>query len=372
MFRLLAVALAIGTISDGRTSRVAYAQGATDPAVVKARAAINHGQYAEAEAILKPIATKDPVGEAALELGLFYEMMGRRDESRALLQRISNIQAGSRTSAAEYARLGRAARALGEFQLANDAYRIAVEKAPDDPSLHTGWGELFLQVHNNAEAVKSFQDALEADDKWIPALLGVSQALLDVNPPAAEKAVQQALALDSDVLAGHLLMAQIQLDKSDREAAKASIAKVKAINPDSLDALALSGAVAYIEDRNNDFQQEASAALKINPRFSDAYRVAGDLAAANYRFEEAVALSRKALGVDPGDVRTLAALGVQLLRTGDEGEARTVLEKAFAIDKFDQTTFNLLTMLDSLDKFETMTEGNIVVKSAYERNAGDA
>ena len=362
LFRLLAVALAIGTISDGRTSRVAYAQGATDPAVVKARAAINHGQYAEAEAILKPIATKDPVGEAALELGLFYEMMGRRDESRALLQRISNIQAGSRTSAAEYARLGRAARALGEFQLANDAYRIAVEKAPDDPSLHTGWGELFLQVHNNAEAVKSFQDALEADDKWIPALLGVGQALLDVNPPAAEKAVQQALALDSDVLAGHLLMAQIQLDKSDREAAKASIAKVKAINPDSLNALALSGAVAYIEDRNNDFQQEASAALKINPRFGGAYRAAGDLAAANYRFEEAVALSRKALGVDPGDVRTLAALGVQLLRTGDEGEARTVLEKAFAIDKFDQTTFNLLTMLDSLDKFETMTEGNIVVK----------
>ena len=49
LFRLLAVALAIGTVSDGRASRVAYAQGATDPAVVKARAAMNHGQYAEAE-----------------------------------------------------------------------------------------------------------------------------------------------------------------------------------------------------------------------------------------------------------------------------------------------------------------------------------
>ena len=50
LFRLLAVALAIGTISDGRTSRVAYAQGVSDPTVVKARAAINRGQYAEAEA----------------------------------------------------------------------------------------------------------------------------------------------------------------------------------------------------------------------------------------------------------------------------------------------------------------------------------
>lgn len=362
LFRLLAVALAIGTVSDGRTSRVAHAQGASDPVVVKARAAINRGQYAEAEGLLKPLVSKNPDGEAALELGLFYQMMGRHDEARTLLERIADMAVGSRTSPAEYARLGRAARALRQFQLANDAYRLGSEKAPSDPAVHTGWGELFLQVHNNAEAVKSFQDALEADDKWIPALLGVAQALIDGNPPAAEKAVDQALSLDPEAVVGHLLKAQLELDKSDREAAKAAIAKARAINPASLDAFALSAAIAYIEDRTGDFQKEADAALKINPRFSDAYRVPGDLAAANYRFEEAVVLSRKALGIDPNDVRTLAALGVQLLRTGDEAEARTVLEKAFAIDKFDQTTFNLLTMLDSLDKFETITEGDIVVK----------
>jgi tetratricopeptide (TPR) repeat protein len=363
VFRLLALALAVGTVSDGRTSRIAYAQGATDPTVVKARAAVNRGQYAEAEALLKPLVERTPSGEAALELGLFYQMMGRRDESLVLLRRIADVQVGPRTTPVEYARLGRAARALGEFQLANDAYRIATEKAPNDPSLHTGWGELFLQAHDNAEAAKSFQDALAADDKWIPALVGMAQALLDVNPPAAEKAVQQALELDPDVVDAHLLKARLELDKSDREAAKASIAKAKAINPLSLEALALSGAVAYVEDRHTDLQQDASSALKINPRFSGAYRVPAELAAGNYRFEEAVALSRKALEIDPNDERTLSALGVQLLRTGDEAEAREVLEKSFAIDKFDQRTFNLLTMLDSLDKFDTTTDANIVFKS---------
>ena len=189
VFRLLAVALAIGTVSDGRTSRIAYAQGATDPVVVSARAAMHRGQYAEAESLLKPLAARTPDGEAALELGLFYEMMGRRDEALTLLRRIADLPAGPRTSPAEYGRLGRAARALGEFQLANDAYRIATEKAPNDPSLHSGWGELFLQVHNNAEAAKSFQDALGADDKWIPALVGMARALLDVKTAAAEQAV---------------------------------------------------------------------------------------------------------------------------------------------------------------------------------------
>src|SRR5688572_5902906 len=149
LVRLLAIALAIGTVSDGRTSRVAYAQGATDPTVVKARAAISRGQYVEAEALLKPLAARAPEGDAALELGLFYEMMGRPDEARPLLQRVSNIQAGARTSPAEYARLGRAARALGECQLANDAYRIAAEKAPKDPAVHTGRGELFPPGHDN-------------------------------------------------------------------------------------------------------------------------------------------------------------------------------------------------------------------------------
>src|SRR5687768_652925 len=361
-FRLIAVALAIGTVSDGRTSRIAYAQGATDPTVVKARAAINRGQYAEAEALLKPLAARVPEGEAALELALFYDMMGRRDEALPLLRRITDMRVEG-ASPAEYARLGRAARALGEFQLANDAYRIATERAPNDPSLHTGWGELFLQVHNNAEAAKSFQDALSVDGKWIPALVGMAEALIDVNPPAAEKAVQQALALDPDVGEAHLLKARLELDKSDRDAAKKSIEKAKEINPVSLDALALSGAVAYVEDRPADLQREVSAALKINPRFAGAYRVPAELAAANYRFEEAVALSRKALEIDPNDVRTLSALGVQLLRTGDEAEARKVLEKSFEIDKFDQTTFNLLTMLDSLEKFDVTTQGDIVFKS---------
>lgn len=363
LFRLIAVALAIGTVSDGRATRIAYAQGAVDPLVIKARAAINTGQYHEVEPLLKPLASKAPDGEAALELALFYEMMGRREESRPMLQRISDLQVGPRTTPDEYARLGRAARELGEFQLANDAYRIATEKAPKDPSLHTGWGELFLHVHNNAEAAQSFQDALEADDKWIPALVGMARALVDANPPAAEKAVQQALSLDANVVEAHLLQAQLHLDKSDREAAKAAVARAKSINPASLDTHALSAAIAYVEGRDADFQREANAALTINPRFAGAYRVPAELAASNYRFEEAVALSRKALEIDANDVRTLSALGIQLLRTGDEEDARKVLEKSFSIDKFDQTTFNLLTMMDSLEKFDVVTEGNIVFKS---------
>ncbi len=204
--------------------------------------------------------------------------------------------------------------------------------------------------------MKSFQDALEADKNWIPAMLGVAQVLMNENPPEATKAVQQALALDPESVNAYLLMAQLDLDRSDREAAKGRLAKAKAINPASLDTIALSAGIAYVEDRQSEFKSEAAAALKINPRYAGAYRIPADLAASNYRFEEAVALSRQALTVDPNDVQTLAALGVQLLRTGDEAEARQVLEKAWSIDRSNVTTKNLLDMLDKLEKFDAISQ----------------
>ena len=100
--------------------------------------------------------------------------------------------------------------------------------------------------------------------------------------------------------------------------------------------------------------------------------MAAEQAASNYRFEEAVALNRQALTVDPDDVRIHAALGVQLLRTGDEAEARDHLETAWNADKFDRTTLNLLRMMDSLDKFEVVREGNVIVKLDPKEVTGDA
>jgi tetratricopeptide (TPR) repeat protein len=330
--------------------------------VARARVEINRGGYAEAENILKPVAAKAPTGDAALELGLLYQMLGRRAEALTLLDPLANLPVTPRTGPADYARIGRAARALGQMQLANDAYRIATERAPDDPAIQAGWGELWLQTHNNAEAVKSFADALEIDDHFAPAQLGMAQALIDDNAPAAMKLVNEVISADPTSVPAFLLLAQLELDRSDRAAAKAAIDKARAINPVSLDALALSAAIAYIEDRRSDFENDATAALKINPHFGDAYRVPAEQAASNYRFEEAVALNRRALAVDPDDVRIHAALGVHLLRTGDEGEARDQLEIAFKADPFDHTTFNLLTMMDSLEKFEVFQQGNLIVK----------
>jgi Flp pilus assembly protein TadD len=90
--------------------------------------------------------------------------------------------------------------------------------------------------------------------------------------------------------------------------------------------------------------------------------VVADLSARNYRFEEAVRLTEQALSLDPGNSRAYADLGMHLMRTGDEAGARRALDRAFKLDGFDRITFNLLALLDTLDKFEVIREGDLVLK----------
>ena len=61
-----------------------------DPNVVavKARALIARGRYREAEALLRPVAARAPTSEAALELGLLQQMLGRPDAT-AMLERVA-------------------------------------------------------------------------------------------------------------------------------------------------------------------------------------------------------------------------------------------------------------------------------------------
>jgi Flp pilus assembly protein TadD len=139
----------------------------------------------------------------------------------------------------------------------------------------------------------------------------------------------------------------LALDDRRRDDARASIKKALAINPNSLEARALDAAMAFLEARPDDFQRIVGEVLKINPVYGEVYRVAGDHAARNYRFDEAVDLTRRALMVDKDSTQAYSDLGMDLLRTGDEPGARRALETAFKADPYDVVTYNSLALLDT-------------------------
>jgi tetratricopeptide (TPR) repeat protein len=329
-------------------------------AAILAQLAIRRGKFDDAIAVLEPAAAREPDGEAALTLGLLYQQLGR---ARDAVRYINDVYRASaqRGDAESLYRGARAAQAMGQPRDANTLYRAATA-AGNDPAVHTSWGQLFLEKYQRGEAMRSFQDALKADPQWAPAHAGLARVLAEENPPAAAAAANRALEIDGDLVDAHLLLAELELDKSRRDGALERLAKVLAINPSQLEARSWLAGIAYVRGDKTGYDAEVKRVLAINPAFGDVYRIAADLAAKNYRFDEAVALTRQAVALDPANSKAYGSLGMHLMRTGEEAEARRVLERAFTLDAFDVVTYNLLSLLDTLDKFVVEKSGDLIVK----------
>jgi tetratricopeptide (TPR) repeat protein len=332
-----------------------------DPNVVaiRARALVERGRYADAEAALRPAAARAPSSEAALQLGLLQQMLGH--DATAIFEKIAAL-AETSDDPVEIGRAARALRALGRFEESKEAYRDATSGAPTDASLQTAWGDLFLQKYNRAEALKSYQMSLQMDARWTPALVGAAQALEEDNPPQAAAFAKRALEINPSSVDALLFLARQAADADKNDEAKDHLQKALGVNPASLDAHALIAALAYVDDRQQEYEAEVVKTLAIVPNYGEVYRVAGERAAHKYRFDEAVTLARRASALDASNSRALSDLGMDLLRTGDETAARTALEQAFKLDGYDVVTKNLLDVLDKVDQFVTIRDGDIIVR----------
>jgi tetratricopeptide (TPR) repeat protein len=286
-------------------------------------------------------------------LGLLYKELGRA-EADGLLGRVADSQ--------DLLVAGRALHALHRFDEANNLLRSAAAKAPGDPAVNTAWGELYLDAHQKADALDLFSTALKTDARWTPALLGAARSLSDDDPPQAIAAASKAIELNPSFVDAYLFVAGQLLDQDHKAEAQKEVQKALAVNPASPDAHALLAAVAFVEDRTADFDSEVAKALTVAPKRGSVFQIAGELTAHQYRFEEAVALFRRGLALEPENPEILSDLGMALLRTGDEAEAREALERSFKLFPRDKPTLNMLTMMDSLDKFETIRDGDIIVK----------
>jgi tetratricopeptide (TPR) repeat protein len=338
---------------------LARARPAGDPAAaaILGRLEVDKGRYQEALAILRPAANRSPLSDAALELALLEQKLGRAADASP---RLNVIFRASENDPASLTRAARAAAALGKAREANSLFRSA-SAGGSNPALDTAWGLLFFEKYNWPEAVKSFQQALAADPEWAPAHAGLARTLAEDDPPAAAAAATRALEIDPRLADAELLLAQLDLDNTRWDAARERLDRVLANNPSHLEARALAAAVAYVRGSRAAFDTEAKKALAINPAYGEVYREAAQLAARNYRFDEAVGLAREAVALDPTNARAHAELGMHQMRTGDEAQARQSLDRAFQIDPYDKVTWNLLALLDKLDKFVEFREGDILL-----------
>ena len=228
-------------------------------------------------------------------------------------------------------------------------------------ALQSALGHAAARALQRTEAADLFHEALA--ERSIERA-GVSRARDRVRGTASTarrpSIAAKAIELDPKLAEAHELMADLALENDDRDAAAAEADKAIALENDALDAMAIHAAIELLADRSPDAWFAKIRA--VNPGYGEGYaRVAHQLEL-HYRYEDAVTYYRKAIEADPRLWSAHSALGIDLMRLGQEDEPLKELELSYNNGYRDAATVNSLRLLDSYKNFVTIRDDTTILK----------
>jgi len=199
------------------------------------------------------------------------------------------------------------------------------------------------------------------------ALLGLALVAGEQFEGEAIKHAEKALKSDPKLYEAYALIARVQLEDNDAKKAAEAAHKALEIYPEALDAMAVLGTIDLLDDKKE--SPWMTRALAINAGYGNAYAIAGHFFIITRRYEEGIAQYRKALALDPSLHSARSDMGVNLMRLGQEAEARKELEQVYNAGYQNPETVNSLRLLDSMKDYVTFkTPTTVLVLHKREAN----
>ncbi|HTQ53288.1 MAG TPA: tetratricopeptide repeat protein [Bryobacteraceae bacterium] len=239
------------------------------------------------------------------------------------------------------------------YREANDAFRALVDGHPRNAEYRVRWGRLFLDRFQPADAAQLFKEALAIEPKRADALLGLALVAADGFEVAAQDYAHKALEADPRLVAAQELLARLALEDNNPERAAAEAQKALKMSPESTQAKAILATIDWLNDKPGD---------QWDPHTGAGYETAGRIFVLNRRYEEGIRLFRKAIAAQPDLWSARSQLGINLMRLGDEREARTQLEMCYDNDYKDAATVNTLRLMDSYKNFVTYKTDRTILR----------
>jgi cellulose synthase operon protein C len=247
--------------------------------------------------------------------------------------------------------------AMDRYSEANDRFREAVKLQPKSALVRGEWGFLFFDHHQPDEAVKLFTEALEIDPNYVPGYLGLARAAAEGYSKQAVEFAKKALEHDPKSAEAHELLAYLALEDSNQKLAAEEAQKALALSDEALDGMAVLASIDWLNGKTQSPWMDR--VLKVNPVYGAAYACGAHFLEINRRYQEAIAYGRKALELDPAlwDART--DLGINLMRLGNDAEARQELKRCYDAHHSSAQTRNALKFLDTLSEYQTFKSNNV-------------
>jgi tetratricopeptide (TPR) repeat protein len=256
---------------------------------------------------------------------------------------------------------------LEQWEQANAQFRLATAPEYSRAIYKVRWGLLLHERFNDSDAANLFHEALDKEPSLAEAYVGLALISADGFDGHAEEYAAKAIELDPKLAEAHEVMADLALANDDPQTATAEADKAIALEDDALDAMAIHAAIELIGDRSPDAWLAKIRA--VNPGYGEAYaRVARQLEL-HYRYEDAVVYYRKAITADPQLWAAHSALGLDLMRLGQQEEPYQELELAYNNGYRDAATVNSLRLLDSYKNFDTFRDDTTIIKLSKSESA---
>jgi len=318
---------------------------------LRGEALLRRGRLDEAEAAFTAVIGASDAHRARLLLGRLLMRRGRVDEARPFLRTLIaayNDETIPRGDAEGLSYVAIAAGLLGSAHDANDAFQESARADRRRLETQLEWAEHFMLHHDLGHAQACARDALAINPRSPEALVLAARVALQqsMDFSAAEARLGEALAINPSLVSAHVTRATIALRDQELDAADAHLDAALAIDPLSHEALSARAAVRFVAGESRAFERALSAVHATYPRDTEVFTLVAEHADWEHRYEDQVALARRALVLDPRDARSLTTLGTNLLRVGEETEGLEVLHRAFARDRFDVRVFNTLNFYD--------------------------
>jgi tetratricopeptide (TPR) repeat protein len=285
---------------------------------------------------------------------------------------------------------------LADYDTANAEFRAAVAQSDGSALYRTRWGELLHERFNNVDAAGLFNEALQRDPKDAQAMLDLARVSADGFDNDAVSWAQKALAVDPQLAAAHELLANLAMEDNQPDLAAKEADQALALDPQALDAMAIHAVIEILADRSNAVgtgggdQRELVTVIppqgavqqfligqdgqpaggdawwakihSINPAYGPGYAIAANHLILNRRYQDGVAMYRKALALSPDLWSARSELGINLMRLGQDEEARQQLAQCYQNGYRNDATVNSLRLLDTLKDFATFTDATTILK----------
>lgn len=346
-----------------------------DALPLQAEALRRQGKLQEAIALLLPWKDEPRARRLRLVLGELHLVAGDVENAReSLLTLIDDYNDGSiaKTDAEGLALVGRAAHLLRSARDANDAYAES-ERAGTRVETLLWRAELFLEKYDPGHAEEVVREALELSPNHAEALVAMAKVKLDqtLDFGAAERAIAKALAINPKLAGAYFVRAGIALRDMDLEEAERACEAGLAANPGNLELLSMKAAVRFLADDPEGYERIRKEVFAKNPRFAAFYRIVGEFAEWEHRYDEIVSMMKEATTIDPRDGKAWADMGLNLIRAGDEESGLEALRKAFRYDKFNARVFNTLNLYEKkiANDYVTISHGPFRIRYAKSEQA---